>query len=1407
MRHFLLSLYTILCCTSLIRAQCTGPVIINYPYQEDFEVGSGGWAAGGLGNDWAWGKPNKPTINMAGSGTKCWITGGLTGSFYQLGERSYVESPCFDFTILTKPYIRFKIWWESEYHFDGANLQYSLDVGNTWTNVGSIDDPVNCLNENWYNYPNINNLAGLANVREGWSGNIQPSSGSCVGGGGSGSWVVASHCMSYLAGQPNVRFRFTFGAGTTCNNFDGVAFDDIYIANAPPIVAAFLPACLGENTYTFANVSTNCPDNWSWDFGDPASGVDNFSTQENVAHTYAAPGIYMVTLIASNICSGSTTAIRTVRVLQVTSTATPVSCPGGNDGTATVQVDFVSATPTYQWNTIPLQTSAVATNLTAGIYTATVIEPGVCPAMITVTITEPPARQHFTTVQNASCGNATGSATITASGGTPPYTYIWSPIGGTALTATNLAVGNYVLSITDQNGCIDTVQVAIADTPPLQATVTNVVNVACFGGSTGQAMVTVNSGTMPFTYAWSPAGSATATATGLSAGSHQVTVTDANGCTATATATLSQPMALRHTTTTMPTVCSAANGSAAVMETGGTAPYTYAWSPSGGNAASATGLAAGNYVVTVTDAQACTDTVQINIGNLGGVQAAISANVPVSCSGGQDGSATVTATGGTAPYTYLWSPLGGAGAQATGLAAGNYFVTVTDANQCVAATVVSIAQPSALVHTIVAQPASCGDPNGSATVAAIGGTPPYTYAWTPFGGQGNTATNLSAGDYVVSITDQKGCLDTAQVTVTALPDVQAAIADIMAVTCSGGSNGSATVAATSGAAPYTYAWSPTGGNSAVATGLTAGNYSVIVTDANQCTTTATAAIAQAAPLQHTITASQNAACNMATGSATIQESGGVAPYSYVWSPSGGNTNTASGLLAGDYVVLVTDALGCTDTVQVTIGAILGVQAVISNALNVNCFGDSTGLAAVTATMGTSPYTYTWSPTGGNSATATDLLADTYVVTVTDANACTATATATITQPPALQYATMISPVTCQGMNGVATVLLTGGTPPYQHAWLPTGGNTATASGLTVGDYSVLVSDQQGCTTMVLLSVDSMAGVQATIAAISPISCFGAEDGSLTVSGLGGMLPYQYNWAPANGSGSTLSGLVPGTYSATVTDADGCSSVATTVLTEPTPLVSQVRGLPVHCYGEKNGAISAEITTGGSPPYLYALNSTMFGSSNAFTALSAGNYLLHTQDANGCVTTDSITIGEPLPYTVQVGSDTTIYSGDSLKLTGVVSDPGRAVQYVWKPPTGITCDTCLSTFAHPVTSTTYTLYVADSSGCIVSDSRLVKVEKVPLFVPNVFAPDTDHDNAYFTLYAGRGVEEIDLLQIYDRWGALVFENQHFAPSIPRTGWDGRTRGKLAAAAVYTYLIQVRLLDGSMELLKGDVTVVR
>jgi gliding motility-associated-like protein len=526
------------------RAQCGTP-ISTFPYNEGFEATNGGWTTGGTASDWAWGTPSKPVITGAASGTKCWIVGGLTGSQYNDGEASWLQSPCFDFAAVQYPYISFNVFWETEQRFDGASIQYSTNLGASWTNLGSVSEPASCLNNNWFNYSPIQYIGSLASVRDGWSGNIQSTSGSCLGGNGSNGWVNATHAMPNLAGQPNVIFRFIFGAGTQCNAYDGFAVDDIMIGEAPPNNASFSFSCSNSNTVNFTNTSALCPAT-SWDFGDPASGPNNTSTAANPTHVFSGPGTYTITLTATGPANAPSTTTQTVNILGLTTNViSNNNCFGDNNGSASVSVIPAAAAPFfYTWNTNPPQNSATVSGLAGGTFTVTVNANNSCQATASVVITEPAALAHTVSIVQPGCSVATGSATINETGGTAPYTYAWFPSGGNGPTATGLAPGTYTVTVTDSKGCIDNVSVNIQNATPPAIAVTDKDDVSCFGLRDGSATALATGGNAPYSYTWNtvPA-QTTPTAMNLGAGNYAVTVIDNNGCTATTSVQINEPAA------------------------------------------------------------------------------------------------------------------------------------------------------------------------------------------------------------------------------------------------------------------------------------------------------------------------------------------------------------------------------------------------------------------------------------------------------------------------------------------------------------------------------------------------------------------------------------------------------------------------------------------------------------------------------------------------------------------------------------------------------------------------------------------------------------------------------------------------------------------------------------------------
>ncbi|MBK8808131.1 MAG: SprB repeat-containing protein [Bacteroidales bacterium] len=524
-------------------------------------------------------------------------------------------------------------------------------------------------------------------------------------------------------------------------------------------------------------------------------------------------------------------------------------------------------------------------------------------------------------------------------------------------------------------------------------------------------------GTPNYTYLWDDASaSTTAMISGLPAGTYNVTVTDTKGCTDITRIGVTEPavVSMNFVALLPQGLNVSCNGlcdaQVQVTAAGGTAPYpTYAWSQVGVGNSSTAALCSGKTYVTITDANGCTGKDSVMIGAPLQISTVVT-GVNVLCKGESTGSASVVASNGFTPYNYQWSDaLSQSGANATGLIAGKYYVTVSDVNSCSVVDSITITEPAlGLSLTATSVAASCfSSADGSLSLVVSGGTLTswidYQYAWST-GATTASVNGLVAGTYTVTVTDQNGCTIDTSLVVTAPTELIASTVLINNVSCNSGSDGSVSVSAIGGTPNYTYLWDDASASTtAMISGLPAGTYNVTVTDTKGCTDITSIGVTEPAVVSMSFTAllpqGLNVSCNgLCDAQVQVTASGGTAPYpTYAWSQVGvGNSSTAA-LCSGKTYVTITDSKGCTGNDSVTIGAPLQISTVVTG-VNVLCKGESTGSASVVASNGFTPYNYQWSDALSQSgANATGLIAGKYYVTVSDVNSCSVTDSITITR--------------------------------------------------------------------------------------------------------------------------------------------------------------------------------------------------------------------------------------------------------------------------------------------------------------------------------------------------------------------------------------------------------------------------
>jgi gliding motility-associated-like protein len=1114
-----------------------------------------------------------------------------------------------------------------------------------------------------------------------------------------------------------------------------------------------------------------------------------------------------------------------------------LDCNGDTDGSISVVANGLFPPFTYMIDNVETNMTGLFSNLPGGDYTVIVTDIGNCSDILSIEVIEPPAMVTTAVViGDALCSGGEGAATFEVDGGSAPYTFLWSN-NTTDSIAMNLPFGDYEATITDAQGCSVINVLSIVEPMPI-VLANDMQPVSCNGEGDGTATVISTGGVAPYTYLWDANANnqVTSTAIDLSGGTYTVVVTDFQGCTNSLSITVAEDPAITLAMSGAAALCNtSADGQAAVLASGGAgAPYTYLWNdPLSQTTATATGLQQNTYTVIVTDPAGCT---AFDLYEVTAPAALVTSNIAIAdatCNAAADGLITFGVSGGTFPYTYAWVDNATVtDSTRNDLLAGDYEVIITDANGCSENMTFTIGEPEAIVMIFVVNNVACnGGASGSALLTASGGTEPYQYLWDANANNQTTdeAINLASGIYSVTITDANGCSNVATTEVEEASDIALTLSQVN-VLCFGNSTGNISLTVNGGTAPYVFDWDGVNGFSSTLediNGLAAGNYTVLVTDDLGCTATASANILQPSTgIMSTMSPEDLICFGGSNGTATVTVGGGTGPFTYQWD-NGQTSNTVSNLDAGMHFVTITDSGSCTFVDTAFIAEQEQVFVTLSQAAP-DCFNGSNGTANITQirygniAANITDFTIAWS-NGQNAVTAINLTGgQSYSVTVTDALGCTGMATTLIDNPQAVGSSVLDeNSTTCfGGTDGSATVGGNGGLAPYSYQWDANANNqmTQTATNLAPGDYSVTITDNNGCTTFTSVQIDQPAAIAI---ALSPtdVQCAGQSDGSIISSIQGGTPPYSYSWS--NGATQEdLNGLDAGTYSLTLTDSNGCTNEANTSLETPPLLSAIVSPFPVSCFEDENGRMIIE-AEGGTPPYRYGLDEMELTATNHYIGLDAKIYSVNVADANGCEWTMEAEVPEPPALELYIGADVAIEVGSDqfpYQMVSYVANAQGNYTVTWISPYSgsIYCTdmpdddlTCRNPWVDIDFTTTFTAIAVDENGCEDRDEMTITVLKFrPVSVPTAFTPNDDQVNDRLIVHGVEGTV-VKLFRVFDRWGEMVFQAQNFAvnDADPQFSWDGNFKSKALNPGVFTWYVEVVHIDGEEEVLHGHSTLLK
>jgi gliding motility-associated-like protein len=982
--------------------------------------------------------------------------------------------------------------------------------------------------------------------------------------------------------------------------------------------------------------------------------------------------------------------------------------------------------------------------------------------------------------------------------------------------------GTYSVQLIVQKGtnCADTADYIFSIMDPVQFNLT-VDSISCNGLSDGSASTSAFD--PYYAYLWSTTQTGNSISN-LTPASYWVHATNAIGCVDTQYFNVFEPTPLSvQFQNTAPMCYGNSDGSITAQGQGGTFPYTYYWPNQAFNGNPLQNIVAGNYPVQVTDANGCTSGGQSNLTQPQALNTFVSSQTSASCFGSSDGSVTVGVQGGVASYTIDWLTLPNDAFFMDNLAAGSYVAEITDANGCLSTLVVDILQPDTFyVDLYIINQETCSNGNGVAFADVTNGVGNISYLWNPSGQTTPTATGLTAGPLSVSVQDENGCTGGANAILIDNPTGIASVGNSSPVSCLNGADGMVEVLMNGGAAPFQYNWSCNCPNQNILNNLSAGNYTVQVTDANGCLSDLAFSVNELPALTVDTITVQSPTCNgFSDGFIEVAGAGGTNPYQYQWNTNPGQSNAlATNLPQGNYQVSITDANGCVNVMDVVLSEpsqlIANAQATGNNL----CFGDSLGVATVTASGGTGPYTYYWQETQETTMSIDSIPAGIYNAVVTDASGCVATDTTRIIEYSQVQAAIISDALFCPGDVVNFYVSTNGLNNQYTYNWYVNQTLAGTSNSLATvindtSEISIVLVNTGNCPNvedtvtvgpiMMLPNTVDITGTPDTICAGSSASLQGFILDPTYVS--------TYYWNNPNFIGLGAHLVIPTsatTYYLTAQNICGeqqTDSITINVFEKPA------------AYVIANGTEGCEEVnvsfTYGHDPSIYQLNQVNWMINNVayaenepqvnFNFNGPVQAQLALTFSNGC----TFNYTDYVELIVHENPIADFYFNPDPALQNEITEfvdisKGNPKEWEWwfegqlfateERPSHVFDETGWYEVMQVITN---------QYGCV--DSMIHQVEVIgsyTVFVPNAFTPDGNgHNNSFKPIMRDVTAENYQFL-IFDRWGEIIYRTDDLEGE-----WDGNFQGDNARDGVYIWKIFVTDNVGKKHELMGHVTLLR